>query len=260
MKLLGIVADIGSLFLTFLNFLGSKVLFILLALANGFMRPFYYKILLKQFIEIAFFSLPIVGLTALFTGMVLALQSYVGFARFSAEGAIANVVAISIARELGPVLSALMVAGRIAASMAAELGTMKVGEQVDALYTVNVNPVKYLITPRLIAGILALPILVFIADIIGISGGYFVAVYQLGFSSSDYINSTLNILTLWDVLSGLIKGAVFGLIIASMGTFYGYNSKEGAVGVGKATTNAVVVASLLIFLFDYLLTLIFFSN
>jgi phospholipid/cholesterol/gamma-HCH transport system permease protein len=259
-KLLRVVADIGSLVLIFLNFLGSKVIFIILGLFGIFLRPFYYKIFFKQFIEIAFFSLPIVGLTALFTGMVLALQSYVGFARFSAEGAIANVVAISIARELGPVLTALMVAGRIAASMAAEIGTMKVGEQIDALYTVNVNPIKYLITPRLIAGVLALPILVFIADIIGISGGYLVAVYQLGFSSSDYINATINILSFWDIVSGLIKAAVFGLIITSMGTFYGYNSKEGAVGVGKATTNAVVIASLLIFLSDYLLTLIFFSN
>ena len=215
--------------------------------------------ILKQFIEIAFYSLPIVGLTAFFTGMVLALQSYVGFARFSAEGAIANVVVISITRELGPVLTALMVAGRISGAMAAEIGTMKVSEQLDALYTLSVNPIKYLITPKIIAGILALPILVFMADIIGVMGGWVVAVIQLDFSSSLYLKNTISFVTFLDVFSGLVKAAVFGLIITVMGCFFGYFSGRGAIGVGKATTNAVVISSILIFLADYILTVLFFK-
>ncbi len=257
--MVNIFVIVGRSFMYGLELVGAKVLFFTFALLNFFAPPIYYKSLLKQFIEIAFFSLPIVGLTAFFTGMVLALQSYVGFARFSAEGAIANVVVISIVRELGPVLTALMVAGRISGAMAAEIGTMKVSEQLDALYTLSVNPMKYLITPRVIAGVLALPILVVVADVIGVMGGWLVSVVQLEFSSSLYLRNTMSFVTISDITSGLVKAAVFGLVITSMGCFFGYFSSKGAMGVGKATTNAVVVSSILIFLFDYVLTLIFFD-
>ena len=221
--------------------------------------PFYPRIILKQMIEIGYFSLPVVGLTAVFAGMVLALQSFTGFARFSAEGAVANVVVLSITRELGPVLAGLMVSGRIGASMAAEIGTMRVTEQVDALTTLSTNPFKYLVAPRFIAGITMLPILVFIADIVGIFGGYLVGVFALGFNPSNYLQNTYDFMQAFDVISGLIKASVFGFIITLMGCYHGYYSKGGAQGVGQATTNAVVSASILILCFDYILTQLFFA-
>ena len=215
---------------------------------------------LRQMVEIGYFSLPVVGLTALFAGMVLALQRYTGFARFSAEGAIANVVVLSITRELGPVLAGLMVAGRIGAAMAAEIGTMRVTEQVDALTTLSTNPMKYLVAPRLIAGLTMLPFLVLVADVIGVFGGYLVAIYKLGFNPSNYLQRTWDFLEAQDVISGLVKASVFGFIITLMGCYHGYHSRGGAQGVGAATTNAVVSASILILCFDYILTEIFFAK
>lgn len=257
--LLNFLAQVGKLVLSFIEYIGLKTVFIVVAIISFFRPPIYYKNMLRQFVEIAFFSLPVVVCTGFFTGMVLALQSYVGFARFSAEGAIANVVVISITRELGPVLTALMVAGRISGAIAAEIGTMRVSEQIDALYTLAVNPIKYLVSPKIIAGILALPILVLIADITGVMGGFLTSVFQLDFSAFTYLNNSWNFVTFWDIFSGLIKGAVFGLIITSMGSFSGYFTSNGAIGVGKATTNAVVIASIFIFVADYILTVLFFK-
>ena len=186
--------------------------------------------------EIGFYSLPVVALTALFTGMVLALQSYTGFSRFGAESAIASVVVLSVTRELGPVLAGLMVAGRAGAAMAAELGTMRVTDQIDALTTLSTEPMKYLVAPRLLAGIIALPLLVVVADILGVFGGFLVATQKLGFTPDTYLISTFTNLRSDDVVSGLIKAAVFGFIIALMGCYHGYRSKGGAQGVGAATT------------------------
>ena len=211
-------------------------------------------------IDIGYYSLPVVGLTTLFAGMVLALQSYTGFARFSAEGAIPSVVALSITRELGPTLAGLMIAGRIGAAMAAELGTMRVTEQVDALETLSTNPYKYLVVPRLIAGVTMMPLLVLIGDIIGIFGGYIVSVYKLGFNASAYIQNTWDFLQFEDVFSGLVKAAVFGFLVSLMGCYHGYQSRGGAQGVGAATTNAVVSASILILVFNYMLTELFFAQ
>ena len=222
--------------------------------------PFYPRIIARQMLDIGYFSLPVVGLTAIFTGMVLALQSYTGFARFSAEGAIANVVVLSVTRELGPVLAGLMVAGRIGAAMAAEIGTMRVTEQIDALTTLSTNPLKYLVAPRLIAGLAMLPFLVLIADIIGVFGGYLVSVYKLGFNPSTYLQNTYEFMEVRDVVSGLVKASVFGFLITLMGCYHGYHSRGGAQGVGAATTNAVVSASILILSFDYILTEIFFAK
>ena len=222
--------------------------------------PFYLRSVGRQMVEIGYYSLPVVGLTAIFSGMVLALQSYTGFARFSAEGAIANVVVVAITRELGPVLAGLMVAGRIGASMAAEIGTMRVTEQIDALTTLSTNPMKYMVAPRLIAGVAMMPLLVFVADIIGVFGGYLVSVYKLGFNASNYLQSTWDFVKPEDVISGLVKAAVFGFIITLMGCYHGYNSRGGAQGVGAATTNAVVSASILILSFDYILTELFFAR
>lgn len=229
------------------------------AIRHMFRPPFYFKLVFKQMVEIGFYSLPVVGLTAIFTGAVLALQSYTGFSRFNAESSIATVVVISITRELGPVLAGLMVAGRVGAAMAAEIGTMRVTEQIDALVTLSAHPFKYLIAPRIFSAIVTLPILVLIADIIGVYGGYLVGIHTLGFSPGSYLKSTFDFLEVQDVMSGLIKAGVFGFIISLMGCYYGFNSKGGAQGVGAATTNAVVAASITILLANYILTYIFFG-
>lgn len=253
------LARLGHPVLAFLGVVGRLSFFIGQSTRHMMTPPFYGRQLLRQFLDVGYYSLPVVGLTAIFTGMVLALQSYTGFSRFSAESAIANVVVLSITRELAPVLAGLMVAGRVGASMAAEIGTMKVTEQIDALRTLMTEPFKYLIAPRLIAGIIMLPILVLIADIIGVMGGYLVSVHTLGFNAATYMQQTWEFVQPIDIISGLVKAAVFGYIVVLMGCYHGYYSGRGAQGVGRATTNAVVSASILILVFNYLLTQIFFS-
>lgn len=254
------LALIGRVVLGFLAAFGRLTIFAGTAVSHCVRPPFYPRLIGRQMIDIGYYSLPVVGLTAIFSGMVLALQSYTGFARFSAESAVANVVVLSMTRELGPVLAGLMVAGRIGASMAAEIGTMRVTEQIDALTTLSTNPFKYLVVPRLLAGLLMLPLLVLVADIIGVFGGYLVGVYKLGFNPGVYINSTVDFLEPLDVISGLVKASVFGFIIALMGCYNGYYSKGGAQGVGAATTNAVVSASILILTTNYIITELFFAT
>ncbi len=254
------LAATGRTFLVFLEATGQLAMFTGRSVSHCVRPPLYARQILRQMIDIGYYSLPVVGLTALFTGMVLALQSYSGFSRFQAEGAIATVVVLSVTRELGPVLAGLMVAGRIGAAMAAELGTMRVTEQIDALSTLSTNPFKYLVAPRLIAGTTMLPLLVLIADIIGVFGGFLVSVYRLDFNPSSYITRTWEFLEPVDVISGLVKAAVFGFVISLMGCYFGYKSRGGAQGVGQATTNAVVAASILILVFNYLITGIFFSD
>ena len=251
---------VGAAFLRFLEAAGKLTLFALNGLSHCLRPPFYPRLIGRQMLDIGYYSLPVVGLTTLFAGMVLALQSYTGFARFSAEGAIPNVVVLSITRELGPVLAGLMIAGRIGAAMAAELGTMRVTEQIDALETLSTNPFKYLVAPRLIAGATMMPLLVLVGDIIGVFGGYLVSVYKLGFNQITYIQNTWNFLEFQDVMSGLVKAAVFGLLVALMGCYHGYYSRGGAQGVGTATTNAVVSASILILIANYLITELFFAQ
>jgi phospholipid/cholesterol/gamma-HCH transport system permease protein len=253
------LASIGRTVIAFFATIGRICLFTGLAIFHCLQPPFYRRLLGRQLVEIGFYSLPVVGLTAIFTGMVLALQSYTGFTRFNAEDAIASVVVLSITRELAPVLAGLMVAGRIGAAMAAEIGTMRVTEQIDALTTLSTNPFKYLVVPRLIAGILMLPILVLVADIIGIFGGYLVGIFKLGFNPSVYLERTWDILKPMDVISGLVKAAIFGFLISLMGCYHGYHSRGGAQGVGAATTNAVVSASVLILAFNYIITEFFFA-
>ncbi len=255
-----ILQPIGRTFLDFLEAAGRLVIFAGLGVSHCVRPPIYPRLIGRQMIEIGYYSLPVVGLTAIFTGMVLALQSYTGFARFSAESAIPNVVVVSITRELGPVLAGLMVTGRIAAAMAAEIGTMRVTEQIDALDTLATNPFKYLVVPRLIAGVTMLPILVAIADSIGVFGGYVVSIFKLGFNPGNYIKNTIDFVEPMDVISGLVKAAVFGFLIALMGCYHGYNSEGGAQGVGTATTNAVVSASILIFCSNYFITELFFAR
>jgi phospholipid/cholesterol/gamma-HCH transport system permease protein len=254
------LAGVGRVFLAFLAATGRLSLFTSAVSANSVTPPFYLRLIARQMVDIGYYSLPVVGLTAVFTGMVLALQSYTGFARFEAEGAVATVVVLSMTRELGPVLAGLMVAGRIGAAMAAEIGTMRVTEQIDALSTLSTNPFKYLVAPRLIAGLTMLPLLVVVADIIGVFGGFIVSTYKLGFNPAIYLKNTFDYLERIDVISGLVKAAVFGFIVALMGCYHGYHSKGGAQGVGAATTQAVVSASILILCSNYVLTELFFSK
>jgi phospholipid/cholesterol/gamma-HCH transport system permease protein len=255
-----ILQPVGRTFITFLTATGRLFIFTSISASHCFRPPFYPRLIARQMLDIGYYSLPVVGLTAIFTGMVLALQSYTGFARFSAESAIPNVVIVSITRELGPVLAGLMVAGRVGAAMAAEIGTMRVTEQIDALNTLATNPFKFLIAPRLIAGITMLPILVLIADIIGVFGGYVVSVHKLGFNPASYLKNTIDFVEAQDVISGLVKAATFGFLVTLMGCYHGYNSRGGAQGVGAATTNAVVSASILILCFNYFITELFFAR
>ncbi|MCZ8150175.1 MAG: ABC transporter permease [Roseomonas sp.] len=259
-RALDLTAGLGRFVLGILRGAGAVTLFAAEAISHIFRPPFYGRLFLKAFVEIAWFSLPVVAMTAFFTGMVLALQSYTGFARFNAEGAVANVVVLSITRELGPVLAGLMVAGRIGAAFAAEIGTMRVTDQIDALNTLSTNPMKYLVTPRILAGTIALPLLVVVANILGVMGGWLIGTQQLGFSSGAYLKATFDFLQSWDVISGLIKAAAFGFIVTLMGCWCGYTSGGGAQGVGRATTSAVVASSILILASDYVLTAMMFSR
>ncbi|MGB0660389.1 MAG: MlaE family ABC transporter permease [Mangrovicoccus sp.] len=254
-----LLARIGRGSLGSLAALGRVSLFAADTIRHIFTPPFYPRELWHALIQIGWLSLPVVGMTAIFTGAALALQIYAGGARFSAEAVVPQIVAIGMVRELGPVLGGLMVAARVASSVAAEIGTMKVTEQIDALVTLSTHPMKYLTAPRVLAATLTMPILVAVGDVIGIMGGYLVGTERLGFNSAVYLKNTLNFLEFWDVGSGLVKGAVFGFLVALMGCYYGMHSGRGAQGVGTATKAAVVAASVLILASNYLLTEAFFS-
>ena len=214
--------------------------------------------LARQVLHIGWLSLPVVGLTALFTGAALALQIHSGGERFQAGDVVPAIVAIGMARELGPVLGGLMVAARVASAIAAELGTMRVTEQIDALVTLSTDPVGWLVSPRLWAAILCLPVLVGVGDLIGIMGGWLVGVNALGFNSASYLSNSWAYLERWDVVSGLVKGGFFGLVVALSGCWFGMTAGNGAAGVGRATTNAVVAASVGILAVNFALTGLFF--
>ena len=244
------LAALGRPVLQALAAVGRITLFALSILSHLVRPPFYPREFLISLLQIGWFSLPMVGLTALFTGGALALQIYSGGSRFNAEAVVPSIVAIGMARELGPVLGGLMVAARVASSIAAEIGTMKVTEQIDALVTLSTNPLKFL----------AVPVLVAVGDSIGIMGGWLVGITRLDFNSAVYITNTVDFLEFWDIASGLVKGAAFGFIVALMGCYFGMNSGRGAQGVGAATKSAVVTASIMILAANYLLTEAFFTS
>ncbi len=221
-------------------------------------RPFDPGNIVRQMEEIGVQSLFVVLVMASFTGMVLALQTHTGFKRFDAESFVGTVVALSMTRELGPVLTGLIVAGRAGASMAAELGTMRVTEQIDALATLATNPVKYLVVPRFVAGLIMMPLLTAIADIVGIAGGYLISVQLLDANPVVYIRRTTDYLELDDIYSGITKAAVFGMIISIVGCYKGFYAAGGAEGVGRATTGAVVVSMMLILIANYFITAFWF--
>ncbi len=257
---MNIFAPIGRSTLLFLGLVGKLARFTANSLWHCVSPPFFLRLTGHQMMRIGYYSLPVVGLTAFFTGGVLALQIFIGGSRFNAEGIVSSIVVLGITRELGPVLAGLMVAGRVSASIAAELGTMRVTEQIDALTTLSTNPFKYLMAPRIVAAVICMPLLVAVADAIGVMGGFIVSVQSLGFNPAAYLKNTVDFLEPQDVTSGLIKAAVFGFIIALMGCFHGYHSKGGAQGVGRATTNAVVSASIMILTANYIMTSLFFTE
>ncbi len=257
---LNIFAVVGRLVLALCAEIGRAALFAKDALLVGLSPRYYWSQMAEQLFRVGYTSLPVVAMTAFFTGGALALQIYTGSSPTTASTLVPSIVAVGITRELGPVLAGLMVSGRVGASIAAELGTMKVTEQTDALITLSTNPLKYLVGPRLVAAVISLPLLVLIGDIIGVMGGYFVGTRSLGFNTAAYLKTTSDALHSDDVTSGLIKAAVFGFIIALMGCYHGFNSKGGAQGVGRATTNAVVASAILILAANFALTSILFGK
>ncbi|MFA3915881.1 MlaE family ABC transporter permease [Ruegeria hyattellae] len=259
MNLLAPLGWLGRLTLELLSMFGAVSLFAARAISHIFRPPYYPRELMISLLNIGWLSLPVVGLTAIFTGGALALQIYAGGARFNAEAVVPQIVAIGMVRELGPVLVGLMIAARVTSSIAAEIATMKVTEQIDALVTLSTNPMKYLVAPRVLAALITVPVLVGIGDIIGIAGGYTVAVQNLGFNPAAYLRNTVDFLEMRDIVSSLVKGAAFGGIAAVMGCYYGMNSGRGAQGVGRATKSSVESAAILILAANFVLTGVFFS-
>ncbi len=258
MILFNYIAEIGANALKSTANIGETTRFIMLSLISAFRTPFHLSRILEQIYQIGIKSLPIVAITASLTGAVLTLQTYVGFSRINGQDAIASVVVMSMTRELGPVLVGLILSGKVGSYIAAQIGTMKITEQLEALSTLSCDSTQHLIAPRIIASSISLPILVLIADIIGIYGGYLVATYKFHFDSSFYVQSSVNFLKMSDIFSGMVKATFFGFIIATMGCYHGYKASNGAKGVGMATTQAVVSSSIMIIFFNYVITYIFF--
>ena len=248
------IETVGVAVIRFIEEFG-RVTFLLLAVFSWMLRPpIRLREIFRQMEFVGVNSLLVVILTGASTGAVLALQTYHGFRLFSAESLVGSIVALSMTRELGPVLTSLMVTGRAGSAMAAELGTMRVTEQIDALYTMAANPIKYLVVPRIVAGVLVLPVLTIIADFVGIIGGYVVGVGLLNINSGIYVAKMIELVELDDIFNGLVKAACFGLILSLVGCYKGFYTTGGAQGVGKATTQAVVIASVSILISDYFLT------
>jgi len=224
-----------------------------------FKRPFRFNILIEQMIILGIKSIPIVLITGFFSGMVMAYQISLQLRQFGAEIYVGGITSLSLVRELAPVFTALMVAGRVSAGITAEIGTMRVTEQIDALETLAVNPIQYLIVPRLLSIILMLPILTIFADVIGFLGSYLIGVVALDINSALFLDKVVSIVSVNDVLSGIIKSFFFAYIIGMVGSFFGYYTKNGAAGVGKSALLSVVSSCITIFIFDFILTAIFYS-
>ncbi len=252
-------ASIGRLMISGFSAIGRVGIFAATTFTRAIRPPYYPARLFEQLMQIGWFSLPVVGMTAIFSGAALAQQTFTAGARFNATSTVPAIVVLGIVRELGPVLVGLMVAGRVSSAMAAELGTMRVTEQLDALSTLRTDPYRYLIAPRVLAALIAVPLLVLIANAIGIFGGYFVSVYKLDFNAVGYLTTSRNYLTSSDMQMALVKSAFFGFFIALMGCYHGFRAQGGAAGVGRATTDAVVSAFILILLSNMLITLMAFG-
>ena len=258
-SVIAFVAWVGRLLISALAGIGRVTIFAATTVSRAVRPPYYPARLLEQFMQIGWFSLPVVGMTAIFSGAALAQQTFTAGSRFNATSTVPAIVVLGIVRELGPVLVGLMVAGRVSSAMAAELGTMRVTEQLDALTTLRTDPYRYLIAPRLLAALIAIPLMVLIANAIGIFGGYFVAVYKLDFNAIGYLEVTRQYLTATDLQMAVVKSAFFGFFIALMGCYHGFRAQGGAAGVGRATTDAVVSAFILILLSNMVITLMAFG-
>lgn len=256
---IGFFGSIGRLFIAALAAIGRVTVFASTTISRAVRPPYYPARLFEQLMQIGWFSLPVVGMTAIFSGAALAQQTFTAGSRFNATSTVPAIVVLGIVRELGPVLVGLMVAGRVSSAMAAELGTMRVTEQLDALTTLRTDPYRYLIAPRLFAALIAIPLMVLVANAIGIFGGYFVAVYKLGFNAVGYLDTTRQYLTATDLQMAVVKSAFFGFFIALMGCYHGFRAQGGAAGVGRATTDAVVSAFILILLSNMIITLMAFG-
>ncbi|MBI4357692.1 MAG: ABC transporter permease [Candidatus Omnitrophica bacterium] len=252
------LAKLGEQTVEFLESAGGISLLFWRSVMTATSTPLRWGATVEQAYKIGVASLPLVMLTSLFSGMVLALQSSYQLRLFSAEQFTSDLVALSVTRELAPVLTAMMVAGRVGASMAAELGTMRVTEQIDALKALATDPVRYLVVPRFVATSTMLILLTVYSDLVGMFGGYVVGVLKLGLSSYKYVNRTIDVLILKDVYMGLIKAFVFGIVIATVSCYFGFKARGGAEGVGHATTMAVVVSFISIIVFDTFFTAFFY--
>lgn len=252
--LIGVIAHWGAVTLRVVREMGRMALFLASTIMWMVRPPFRFLQLLKQMHFIGVKSLFVIVLTGIFTGMVLGLQGYYSLRKFGAEGLLGSAVALSMIRELGPVLTALMVTGRAGSAITAEIGLMRITEQIDALDTMAISPMQYLVAPKVLAGILVMPLLASIFDVIGIYGGYLVGVDLLGVSSGAYTGSIETAVEWKDVYGGFLKALSFGVIVTWVCTYKGYNTGMSAEGLGKATTEAVVLASVLVLIWDYFLT------
>lgn len=255
--MVGYLEKIGRSVLGFFENFGAVMMLIYETICQ-LKHPPNIKHIIVQMAHLGVDSLPIVTLTILFTGMVITLQTANEFIKYGAQSTVGGIVAISMGRELAPVLTGVVAAGRVGAAITAEISTMKVTEQIDALKVMATNPVGYLVVPRLIACMIMLPLLVVFADIIGTFGGYLVAVFYSGINSVTYIQSINNFVVVHDVTGGVIKSVFFGAIIAIVGCYQGLNAQNGAVGVGKATTGSVVSSIIIIFILNCFLSLILY--
>lgn len=250
--------DLGRKVIAFLYFVGGLSSLTVQTIYLTFKPPYKYDHIVEQSKKAGYDSFPIVAIVSLFIGFIFALQTAYFMQRLGSEMYIASLVALSIVRELGPVITALVVAGRVGASHTAELGSMQVTEQIDALETLATNPIKYLVVPRFVALCIMLPVLTLFANIIGIMGSYMICVYKLGITSSMYMNITFSSLFYKDLFTGLFKALIFGMVISLVSCYEGFNVQGGAEGVGKATTRSVVISFLLIIAADCFITALFY--
>jgi len=255
---MAIIKALGEAFLSFLQLLGSMAIFLGLAAISAFIPPFKLDRVVRRAHFIGVRSLSVIVLTGLFTGMVLGLQGYYTLRKFGSEAFLGPAVALSLIRELGPVLAALMVTGRAGSALAAEIGIMRITEQIDALYAMALDPLKYLIAPIILAGLLVFPLLTAIFDVVGIYGGYLIGVRLLGVSSGTYFSEMRNAVELHDVTAGIYKSLCFGVLVTWICCYKGFYTGHGAEGVGRATSEGVVLASVLILVADYVLTSVLF--
>ena len=253
-RIVALISFLGVVTIDYITAVGDAWFFILKVLYKAITPPFRFSLIIQQLYVIGVQSVAVVALVGMFTGAVLAVQGEYTLAQFGATAYTGSAIALSLIRELGPVLTALMVNGRAGSAMTAELGIMKITEQVDALRSMAVDPIRYLMVPRIIAGVISVPLLTVIFNVVGIAGGYYVGVESLNLSSGTFISQMVQAVKDVDVISGCIKSIVFGFTLSWVSCYKGWTCGFGAVGVNRATTSAVVTSSVAILVLDYFLT------